>query len=198
MFKALLLVFSLLLGGYLSAQTPLLAPDQAPAKSWERSTEWEQIDDLEGRFRISLPGTFEHQIDTITTAVGDQAFHTYFYKVPDIPRAENVIYLLSYVDYPEGSLHHDSTALVDELLLSTQETAGEALKGEVIYATDKPLDRYPGRLWRIDYKDGEASAKTHAFVIGNRYYELKTFSLRASGLSDSAERFFASFEYLDG
>ncbi len=183
----------------LSAQTPMAAPDDAePVKSYEDSNPWTEIDDLEGRFRILTPGPLEHKEDTLETAVGRQVFHTYYFKVPDLQRAENLIYVLSYVDYPDGALHQDSTELVEELLLSTQESAAEALRGEVIYATGRAVEGFPGRLWRIDYKDGEASARTLAFVAGERYYELKTFALTGRGLGEASDKFFRSFHYLGG
>ncbi len=178
------------------AQTPMAAPEDEPVRSYESDQRWNEIDDLEGRFRILSPGPLVHKEDTLTTAVGEQVFHTYFFKVPDLERAENLIYVLSYVDYPAGALHQDSTDLVNELLLSTEESAAESLRGEVIYSTEREVLGFPGRLWRIDYKDGEANARTLAFVVGARYYELKTFSLSGRGLGDASDKFFRSFEYL--
>ncbi|WP_116105205.1 hypothetical protein [Lewinella sp. IMCC34191] len=182
----------------LPAQTPMAAQDAEPVQSYENERRWEEIDDLEGRFRILSPGPLKHTEDTLTTAIGEQVFHTYFFKVPDLQRAENLIYVLSYVDYPDGALHQDSTELVAELLQSTEESAAEALRGEVIYASERDVLGNPGRLWRIDYKDGEASARTLAFVIGERYYELKTFSLTGRGLGEASDKFFRSFTYLTG
>ncbi len=192
------LIFLLLVSGTLTAQTARLDKDavKPPTKSWEDDHRWEQIDNLEGRFRIETPGPLEHKIDTLETAVGEQVFHTYFFKVPELERAENLIYVLSYVDYPAGALHQDSTELVRELLASTEESAAEALRGEVVYATDREVLGYPGRIWRIDYKDGEAQARTLAFVVGGRYYELKTFALSGRGLSEASDKFFRSFRLL--
>ncbi len=170
-----------------------------PTKSWEADRRWEQIDDVDGGFRIESPGALEHKLDTLATAVGDQVFHTYFFKVPELERAENAIYVVSYVDYPEGSLRQDSLEMVTEFLSSTEEAAAEALRGEVVYSTERQVGDYPGRIWRIDYKAGEASARTLAFIVGRRYYELKTFSLTAGrGLSEASDKFFRSFRYLGG
>ena len=182
----------------LTAQTARLDKEavEPPTKSWEDDHRWEQVDDLEGRFRIETPGPLEHKVDTLETAVGEQVFHTYFFKVPELERAENLIYVLSYVDYPTGALHQDSTELVRELLQSTEESAAEALRGEVVYATDREVAGYPGRIWRIDYKDGQAQARTLAFVVGGRYYELKTFALSGRGLSEATDRFFRGFRLL--
>ena len=194
----LLTLFALFSGlSTLRAQTPVAVPQQSePVISYEAEVNWEQIDDIEGRFRILTPGPLEHKEDTLQTAVGQQVFHTYFFKVPDLQRAENLIYVLSYVDYPEGAVHQDSTELVREVLLSTQESAAEALRGEIIYATEREVTGFPGQLWRIDYKDGEASARTLAFVAGGRYYELKTFALAGRGVGDASDKFFRRFKFL--
>ncbi|WP_116124755.1 hypothetical protein [Lewinella sp. IMCC34183] len=194
--RVYLYLLLLILPGLAVAQTPMAAPDAEPVRSYEADHGWTEVDDLEGRFRILTPGPLEHKEDTLATAMGEQVFHTFFFKVPDVQRAENLIYVLSYVDYPEGALHQDSTDLVEEFLVNTQESAAEALRGEVIYATDRAVEGFPGRLWRIDYKDGEASARTLAFVAGRRYYELKTFTLTGRGLGESSDTFFRSFRYL--
>lgn len=188
-------VFTLL---SLYAFTPLLA--QTPQlvanvdKTWEQEQRWSELNDLDGRFRLMTPAALTHKVDTVETGVGTQAYHTFFFQVPDKDEAENIIYAISYVDYPVGSLHHDSLELVAEFLAGTEEEAADAVGGEVIYGADKTISGYPARQWRIDYpsKGGTASARTLAGVAGNRYYELKVFSLRAAGLNDSADRFFDS------
>jgi hypothetical protein len=176
----------------LSAQTPQLVVKLE--KSWEQQQRWSELNNLDGRFRVLTPAELLHKVDTVETAVGEQVYHTFFFQVPDKDEAENIIYALSYVDYPAGSLHHDSLELVSEFLVGTEEEAAIAVGGKVIYAADKMISGYPARQWRIDYpsKGGTASARTLAGVAGNRYYELKVFSLQAAGLNKSADRFFDS------
>lgn len=163
-------------------------------QSWEQSQHWQELNDLDGRFHLLTPATLNHKVDTVETAVGKQAYHTFFLQAPNKDEAENIIYALSYVDYPAGSLHHDSLELVAEFLAGSEEEAVGAIGGSVIYSTDKAISGYPARQWRIDYpsKGGTASARTLAGVAGNRYYEIKVFSLQAAGLSKSADRFFDS------
>ncbi|MTB51908.1 hypothetical protein [Lewinella sp. W8] len=179
--------------GYLApanAQTPMLALPLE--KRWERQADWVELQDLDGRFRLETPASMQTKVDTLDTGLGQQVFHTFFLKVPDPATADNVIYALSYVDYPPGALHHDSTELVQELLMASEEEAAAAVGGEVIYAADKDINGYPGRQWRIDYNGGKASARTLAGVAGSRYYEMKVFSLESSGPNKSADKFFDS------
>lgn len=186
------LLFSPLL--WLQAQVlPLNQPLQPKApSSWENQQQWQAYQDLDGRFQIKLPAPWQHAIDSVGTAVGALAYHTFFLK-PPVDTADNEIYMLSYVEYPEGSLHHDSIELVTELLDATLSTAVERMKGEVLFSTEKPLGDYPGRYWRIDYLNGQASVRTHALVINNRYYALQTISRSRKGINKSSDRFFDSF-----
>ncbi len=192
MCRILFIFFALILTSTSFAQTPLLSVPLD--KSWEQQQNWTDLNEVDGRFRLLIPAEMAHKIDTVETDLGRQAYHTFFLQAPDKNKAENIIYAISYVDYPEGSLHHDSLALVSEFLAGTEEEAAEAVGGEIIYGSDKQISGYPARQWRIDYpsKGGTASARTLAGVAGNRYYELKVFSLRAAGLSKSADRFFDS------
>lgn len=183
----LLLVF---LCTSVSAQTPMLATKLE--RSWEQAQRWQELNEIDGRFRLLAPTELRHKVDSVETALGMQAFHTFHLQAPDKNSAENIIYALSYVDYPAGSLHHDSLELVSEFLLNTEEEAAVAVGGDIIYAADKTLTGYPARQWRIDYNGGRASARTLAVVAGNRYYELKVFSLTAAGVNKSADRFFDS------
>ncbi|MEM6769987.1 MAG: hypothetical protein AAF597_05300 [Bacteroidota bacterium] len=163
-------------------------------KSWEKDHRWVEHNEVDGRFSLLAPAEFTHSLDSVTTAVGVQAYHTFHLQAPDQKRAENVIYALSYVDFPQGSLHHDSLELVTEFLLGTEEEAVRAVGGETVYAADKQLFGYPARQWRIDYpsRGGTASARTLAIVANNRYYELKVFSRSDKGVNKSADKFFDS------
>ena len=73
---------------------------------------------------------------------------------------DNLVYMVSYVDYPKYSIHSDSTELVEDFFKTTVETAVESVKGELSYSSDITMNEYPGRLWRVDYNDGKALIKT--------------------------------------
>lgn len=168
--------------------------EESSGQSWERSQRWEEIRDIDGRFAILSPAAFRKTVDTIPTQVGELVFHTYFLQSPT-EEADNLIYMLSYVDYPEGSLHHDSTDLVLEFLQASQEEAIATVDGELLFANDETLQGYPGRFWRIDYLDGEASIRTKTYVVGRRYYQVQTVSKTNSGLNDSSGRYLGSLRF---
>ncbi|MEM6395974.1 MAG: hypothetical protein AAF741_06475 [Bacteroidota bacterium] len=165
-----------------------------PKLSWESTRIWNEIHDLDGRFAILAPGEFKTSVDTIATDVGELIYHTFFLQSPG-ERADNLVYMLSYVDYPEGSLHHDSTDLVTEFFQASMEEAINTVDGELLFVNEETLQDYPGRFWRIDYLDGKASIRTKTFIVGRRYYQVQTVSSTDRGLNDSSGKYLGSLRF---
>lgn len=185
-------MLSLFTGCLLLSLSAFAQPEFSPARSWELGQTWETYQDYDGRFSVALPALFRTKVDTMATAVGDLIYHTYFLQAPT-DTAENELYMLSYVDYPAGTLHHDSTELLAEFFDATIETARKTVRGEVRFTAEDKLRGYPGRYWRIDYLNGRAGVRTKAFVVGNRYYTIQTISRRETGINRSTDRYFDSF-----
>lgn len=153
---------------------------------------WQEFTSPEGRFKILTPGSLTEKTDSVTTAVGQLAYHTFFYQPKD-KEEENLFYMVSYCDYPEGILFADSTGLADEFFKTTMETAANSVKGDVLYFTDIQLGKYPGKAWRIDYLDGKAVIKTKAYLAVNRYYAVQIVSYQEKNINPSSDKFFDSF-----
>ncbi len=171
-------------------------PPLSPTEAWEARQNWPEIPSFEGRFTIAAPGEFLEKVDTIETAVGQLVYHT-LYLVVEADTSDNSVYMLSYTDYPEGSLHEDSTELVTELLDVSRDAAVESVRGELRFDTEVAKQGHPGRYWRIDYLNGRAGVRTQAFVVGRRYYAIQTVSRYATGINPSTERFFRSLRFYD-
>lgn len=155
-------------------------------------TDWEEFRSENGRFRVIAPQKMEHKVDSSNTAVGDLIYHTYYTQ-----GAMNQIYMITYCDYPEGSIHADSTDLVEDFFDVTIASAAESVKGEILYIHKEKLQKeYVGKRWRIDYMDGAAIIRTRAFVIGNRYYSIQVVSSRANSVNSDTQRFMNSFQIL--
>ena len=155
---------------------------------------WVETISYDGNFKISAPGEMTHRQISKDTPVGELTYHSMFYEAVD--DADNVLYLISWVDYPEGSLHSDSLELVRSFLDATVETAVLNLDGELMYQSDEQVAGFPGRYWRIDYNKGTAVIKTKAFVAGRRFYSLQVASKRSKNLNRSVDLFFDSFRLL--
>ncbi|MCB0519448.1 MAG: hypothetical protein H6577_18365 [Lewinellaceae bacterium] len=154
-----------------------------------------EFTNVEGRFRIIVPGDLTEKVDSISTAVGKIGYHTFFYQSTE-QDADNLFYMVSYCDYPEGIIFADSTGLAEEFFQSTMEEAAHSVKGKVLYSTDIQLENYPGKYWRIDYLDGKAVIKTKAYLAGNRFYTVQTISYQEKNINAAGDRFFDSFRIL--
>jgi len=158
---------------------------------------WAEFKSFEGQFRVVAPGEMTEKVDSIETELGKLAYHAFVYQPEDEEKADNLIYMITYVDYPENSVHSDSTELVTEFFETTIESAAEAVKGNLIYSSETTLQEYPGRLWRIEYLEDRAVIKTRAFVAKNRYYSIQTISLKERALNTSSDKFFDSFRIFE-
>lgn len=185
-----LLLFSLCLTSLLFSQD-----DDAldPLKSWELAeATWEEKAHFEGKFRVWSPGDFQEKVDSIDTPLGKMVYHM-LYLAPTSEKAENEVYMISYVDYPEGTLPKDSTDLLNALLDETQEAALESVRGEMMFSQDGFIQTFPYRYWRIDYLNGRGSIRTKAIIADHRFYTVQTVTRREYGMNTSTDRFIDSF-----
>lgn len=157
--------------------------------------DWKEFNHPEGNFKILAPQAFTEKTDSVETALGKLAYHTYFIQT-DEKLDENLFYMVSYCDYPSGVVFADSSGLTGEFFDATMEEAADAVGGKVLYSADVQLDGNPGRHWRIDYLDGKAVIKTKAFLVKNRFYSLQIIAYKEKSLNNDAERFFNSFRLL--
>ena len=155
-------------------------------------TDWTNYSNEEGRFQIDTPGKFTEKIDSVNTDIGKIAYHTFFYKIEN--ELQNEIYMLSYCDYNLDFIFSDSTLIVEDFFQTTIEAAAETVNGETLYQTDIIINEFPGKLWRIDFNEGNATAKTKAYMVGNRYYAVQVISFENKNLNKSIDRFFDSFK----
>jgi len=165
-----------------------------PLQSWELTqAKWSEIAHFAGRFRVVSPGPFQEKVDSMDTPLGQLFYHT-LYLAPQTEKTENEFYMVSYVDYPEGTVHQDSLELIGELLNETQAAAVESVRGELLFSQDGYQHDFPFRYWRIDYLNGRASIRTKAIIAGNRFYTVQTVTRQEYGMNHSTDRFIDSFE----
>lgn len=157
--------------------------------------DWEETISYEGRFRILSPGKMDNKADTIKTPLGDLVYHTFFFHTND-QQEENYVYMLSYCDYPDFTVHSDSLDLLPDFFATTIESAVSSVRGNLMYSTDTDLDDYPGKLWRIDYLNGKGIIKTKAIVVDNRYYAVQTVTQKGRAINQASDAFLDSFRLL--
>ena len=163
---------------------------QPPAVNREN---WFTFTSTEGRFSVLVPATMDEKVTKTTTAIGALAYHTFVCQ-PAANESENLLYMVSYCDYPEGTVHSDSTELLADFFAATVDESVQSIRGELAYSADFQWAGLPGKVWRVDYNRGTATLRTKILVSKNRVYTLQTACRRAASLNDSADRFFDSFK----
>ncbi|MDG2420050.1 MAG: hypothetical protein P8M17_13725 [Saprospiraceae bacterium] len=58
------------------------------------------------------------------------------------------------------------------------------------------MNEFPGRLWRVDYNDGNGLIKTRSFLVKNRFYSIQVISLKDKGMNLRIDKFLDSFSLL--
>lgn len=168
----------------------------ATAERPPEQTDWEEFKSNDGNFRVLTPAPLEQKVDTMETGIGELTYHTFFHQSP-MNDAENVFYMVSYCDYPEGTVHSDSTEMLADFFAATMDAAVESVDGELVYSDDVEIGAYPGKFWRIHYLQGGAVIKTKAFLVKNRYYAVQTIMFREMSLNPKSDRFMDSFSLLE-
>ncbi len=159
-------------------------------------SKWQPFTSETGKFTVLAPGEFVEKINTTETQIGKTEYHTFLYQSED-DKADNLVYMVSYCDYPEGSIHSDSTELVKDFLEVTVDSAVKSVKGELFYSSEIHLGKYPGVLWRVNYQDGEATIKTKSYLVGRRYYSVQTVTYKEKGLNPMIDKFLDSFTLIE-
>ena len=157
--------------------------------------QWDLYHNEEAGFSVLAPGIFEEKVQQAITPMGRMDYHILYYHDEDTS-AMNYVYMVSFCDYPSGSVHSDSLELVNEVFLHTREQAVKDLKGYLIYDKSIDLEGDPGWFWRIHYNNGKAVIKTKAFFHGNRYYAVQTVSSIDRSANRESERFLDSFRII--
>ncbi|MBK9734527.1 MAG: hypothetical protein IPO92_05975 [Saprospiraceae bacterium] len=143
-------------------------------------------------YEVFAPGEMKYGEKNLLTDVGEIKVVTYMHE--GAKSDPNFIYLINYVDYPEGTFHPDSTELIDDLFKISIKTNLNDLKGELVYSTSANYGVYPGMLYRATYNKGNAIIKSKMFLIGDRFYALQVYTLSEKSLNPEMDRFLDSFK----
>lgn len=156
---------------------------------------WREFVSLSGDFKVECPGSMKEIITRTETAIGELEYHSFAFR-DEADDTDNFMYTIMYCDYPQGSLHSDDAELVKDFLEVSVEESVQSINSKLIYATDVNVGTYAGKLWRVDYNDGEGVIRTKAFVKDNRFYSIQTVCSRERSLNKASDRFMDSFRFL--
>ncbi len=151
----------------------------------------------EAGFRIQKPGHFEEKYQQIETDIGIMEVST-FYHQPAEDTSKNFLYLINYIKYPEGSLHHDSLLIVEDLFEKSFEEFNYSVNGKLIYQTPFLDESPPNSIFRVEYDEGFNVVKAKMLVHENKFYFIQVFTTKPHSLNKDIDTFLDSFRLYAG
>ncbi|NNF20597.1 MAG: hypothetical protein HKN67_01545 [Saprospiraceae bacterium] len=143
--------------------------------------------------KVLFPKEPAHQSQTVDTEVGQLSYHSYV--INDTTRnSSNVAYVLSYCDYPVGTIHSDSLLLIPDFFNATIDESILSLDGELVYSDEDYWVEYPGRIWKVAYQDGRMMVKNKSYLVKNRLYTIQVYTLKEKDRNRDINRYLDSFK----
>ncbi len=156
--------------------------------------EWKSYRNIDGMFKVLTRGAFQEKTIKAQTSIGEITTKTFIYQPTE--QEENLVYMITYYDFPKHAVHSDSTELLKDFFKTTIEQSAESVKGTVIYTNELEHQGYRAWQWRVNYAEGKVAIKTRAFLINNRFYSVQTVSLTDAPSNNTADFFMNSFKIL--
>jgi len=157
--------------------------------------DWIAFNSDTGNFSVLVPDTMVHTTKEMDLAIGKLEYHIFHFQGPDT--SENWLYQLSYVDYPEGTVHSDSTEFLDVLFEENVKSSAKSVFGKVAYQTSNKYLSYPGRIFKVHFAEDKVAIKTRLYMIENRFYTVSVTGPRGLSLNPKVEQFLNSFRLLE-
>jgi hypothetical protein len=161
----------------LAALLVLLLPAASPAA--------DEYAPRDGKFSIRFPGTPKESTKKAKSAAGELKVVTATYAAD-----ENRVYMVSYTDFPPGTLKSESRAAI-------LDGARDGLKGkDGKVRSEKDVEvgpeKYPGR--DVELEKGDQRLRFRLVLRGDRLYQIAVIGKPAFTTDKNAEVFLESFE----
>lgn len=154
-------------------------------------TRWGKFQPAGQSFEILTPGEMKNGEKKILTEVGQ--LHPVTWLHQGDKNDPNYLYLISWVDYPEGTFHRDSTETIQEMFDISIETSLKDLGGTLAYKSESTYGGYPGMLYRVSYNNNRAVVKGKLVLANDRFYMLQVYTLSEKSMNYDMDRFLDSF-----
>ena len=160
--------------------------------------QWASFESKKGNFKASLPVKPEENEQEVESEIGKIKMNIFTAETDKI-KGENSMYMMMYVDYADSLFASGlDNAAADNVLRSAVSGAAKNIQGVVIKEENKSYKKNPGKHVLITFADGQGIMDGWMFLVKNRMYVLETGYEKGKGNMASVDKFFASFQTLDG
>ena len=167
---------------------------------WSQSTNWSDwvsFESKDGSFTMTAPSKPEYLVKEITTTIGAMELHSYMVAPKYDDQNPNLMYLIEYYDYPEGTFPEDSLDLKQFFYEQTAQATSYEIGGSLSYSSKSSVNGIDGFLYRCQYKNDTYVMKSRTFFIGDRFYHIKVYSEKETSLNDEMDWYLDSFKRKD-
>jgi len=161
--------------------------------SFAHADDWVLFED--GNCKILFPKAPDDQTQTTNTAIGPLKMYIHMYEVPDGAADDNFLYGIIETEYPDSLINSNKKELLDKFFRNSIDGAVQNVNGKLLTETKIQLDGFPGREFRIDFKDGLAVITMRAYLAGHIMYFLQTITPTKKDHNKSIGRFMDSFAF---
>jgi hypothetical protein len=143
---------------------------------------------------LTVPGgNMIEKTHEVSTPLGNLLLHEFSLDLES--DGQYFAFLFSYVDYPPGSMHQDSTDLLNDFFQIAMEESIFLMKGALMYESFGSWYGYPSYQWRINYKKDQYSIRNLSLLAGSRYYLLRVVSASDIVSGEIAQDFINSLRF---
>ena len=156
--------------------------------------EWTEFKPENGNCSLIMPGEPTKQEKIVNTALGELKLTIFMFQ-PDEGTDDNVLYGLSYSEYPAEYINSDSSApLIKTFFDNARDGAIKNIQGKLLTETIIKYKQYPGREQIVEIKDGIAILKFRHYLVKNRVYTMQVITLAKDNFNKSINKFLDSFK----
>ena len=160
---------------------------------YSQSSEWINFKSPEGDYSILFPEQPSANHQNIDSDIGELKMNIFMYQANDSNADDNILYGITSTAFPKDYLVDPTEDELKEFFRGSIDGAVNNVQGKLISEKIVTFEGYPGREFKIDYRDGLAFIFMRAYLVENTMYMLQTITVPSKDSNKSIYRFMDSF-----
>lgn len=153
--------------------------------------DWTYFQPKDQSFELSVPCDLSAGEKKIVTDIGEM--HPFTWACSGTEGDPNYLYMVSYVDYPTGTLHADSVELMKTLLDESMDALLKDIHASLDYKADSPYGHHNGIIFRAMIDKNKVVVKCRMLIVDDRFYAIQVYTPMDKSLNDDINRYLNSF-----
>lgn len=146
------------------------------------------------KFKVVFPKSPTHTTKILNSEVGELSMHLYMYNASIDETDENLIYSVGSSEYPKQHIDaHIKQYNLSAFFKNSIDGMVKNVSGKLLSESKINLENYPGREFKIDFKDGLAIIKTRIYLVDTTVYFIQTITKTEKENNKLIDKFMNSF-----